>query len=120
MVISALRPDASLPEFLADRARSASLIRLSMDVAAGVVAAASAIWWKPDGWLVFTSAAVCFLAYGSWGLLDRVRSRPWIASTPIVSKLCEALSALAVLAGAIAAGSLLFSTLGIAMGIWTH
>lgn len=119
-MISALRPDASLPEFLAYRARSASLIRLSMDVAAGVAAAASAIWWKPAAWVVFTSAAVCFLAYGSWGLLDRARSRSWIASRPRLFKLCEALSALAVLVGAVAAGSLLFSALGIAMGIWTH
>jgi hypothetical protein len=47
MVLSALRPDASLPEFLAHRAKAASVRRLSIDLAIGVAGLAAALHWRP-------------------------------------------------------------------------
>src|ERR1700736_839956 len=64
MVLSALRPDASLPEFLAYRARSASIRRLSIDLAVGLTGLAAALRWRPGGWMVVASLALMFLAYG--------------------------------------------------------
>ena len=63
--------DASLPELLAARARSSSDLRLTLDVAVGLAAGAVAVWWHPTGWIVALSAALCFAAFGAWGLADR-------------------------------------------------
>ena len=74
MVLSALRPDASLPEFLVHRARSASVRRLAIDVIIGVAGFAAALNWRPGAWLVIASLALIFFAYGGWGIADRARS----------------------------------------------
>ena len=68
---STVHADATLPELLAARARSASDLRLSLDVALGLVAGAAAVWWHPTGWVAALSAALCFAAFGAWGLADR-------------------------------------------------
>jgi hypothetical protein len=71
MVNSAPRPDASLPELLAARAHGASDARLALDVALGLLAAAAAGLWRPTGWIVMLSAALCFAAFGAWGIAER-------------------------------------------------
>jgi hypothetical protein len=118
MVLSALRPDASLPEFLAHRAKSASVRRLSIDLAVGVAGSAASLWWRPSPWLVLTSASLLFFAYGAWGLLDRARSqatareRRWaIASLDV---LCAAMGAVGVLSIA----GLLLGVWALALGTW--
>lgn len=118
MVLSGLRPDASLSEFLAHRARSASIRRLSMDVAVGVAGASAAIWWRPAAWLVLTSLAWCFFAYGAWGLADRARSRLAIRDNRIVSASLDALCGAMAAFGVVAAAGLLLSVWAIALGTW--
>lgn len=118
MVISALRPDASLAEFLAHRAREASLRRLWLDVTLGTVAAVATISSRPAGWVILTSAALCFIAYGSWGLLDRARSYPAIVSRPVLVGVCETLAVVAVLTGTLAVGAMLFAALRFPLGTW--
>jgi hypothetical protein len=118
MVLSALRPDASLSEFLAHRARSASIRRLSLDLAVGTAGAAAALWWRPVAWLVLTSLALCFFAYGAWGLVDRARSRVGVRyhrlANVCLDVICAAMGALGVLAAA----GLLLGVWAIALGTW--
>jgi hypothetical protein len=118
MVLSALRPDASLPEFLAHRARSASVRRLYIDTALGLAGFAAALHWRPAGWHIAASLALIFFAYGGWGIADRARS---IASRPESRHLRALLNALCVLlgaAGVIATAALLYSVWAVALGTW--
>jgi len=122
MVNSSLRPDARLPELLAARARGASDGRLALDLAGGLVAAAVALAWRPSGWLVLLSAALCFAAFGAWGIADReARERPRASGRSLISliSLLRGVRALAAVVGAMAVVTLLFATLALALGTWT-
>ena len=118
MVLSALRPDASLPEFLTHRARSASVRRLAADALAGGVACVAAVWWRPTGWLVLASVALCFLSYGAWGALDRARARPGVTDKAWLAGVVEAMGVLSALLGALAAAGVLLGVWALALGTW--
>jgi len=118
MVLSALRPDASLAEFLVHRARSASFQRLSIDVAAGIAGSSAALWWRPSGWLVVTSVALVFFAYGGWGLADRARSSKTAQEHRVLRGSMETVCALFGATGLLAAAALLYSVWAIALGTW--
>lgn len=118
MVLSALRPDASLPEFLAHRAKSASVRRLSIDLIIGVAGFSAAVRWRPSVWLVLASLALCFFAYGGWGLADRARSGSAARDNVLLRALTEALCTLLITLAILAVGSLLFSVWVIALGTW--
>jgi hypothetical protein len=117
MVLSALRPEAGLLEFLAARARSASSRRLAIDVAIGVVAFYAAMVWNPAATLAIACAATVLFSYGVWGLLDRGRSRLastlWLRTAGLLDALGALCAALGVLAGAgflLAIGALAIGT----------
>jgi len=118
MVLSALRPDASLAEFLVHRARSASFQRLSIDVAAGIAGSSAALWWRPSGWLVVTSVALVFFAYGGWGLADRARSSKTAQEHRVLRGSMETVCALFGATGLLAAAALLYGVWAIALGTW--
>ncbi|MEP6857113.1 MAG: hypothetical protein ABI994_01925 [Gemmatimonadales bacterium] len=118
MVLSALRPDASLAEFLVQRARSASIRRLAANAVAGAVGFAAALWWRPTGWLIFDSAALCFLSYGAWGILDRVRSRSAVTARRPLAGLLDATCVLFALLGALAAAGVLLGVWALGLGTW--
>ena len=118
MVLSALRPDASLPEFLVHRARSASVRRLAADAIAGGAGFAGALWWRPSGWLILASSALCFFSYGVWGMLDRVHSRPVVTLRTSLAGLLEATCLLFALLGALAAAGVLLGVWALALGTW--
>ena len=118
MVLSALRPEASLAEFLAHRARSASVRRLSMDIVAGVLGLGAVWLWRPHGWLVLASIAACFSTYGAWGLADRARQDPPNPGSRLLHTSMNALCAVMAVAGVIAAATLLLSVWAIALGTW--
>jgi hypothetical protein len=118
MVLSALRPDVSLPEFLVERAGSASLRRLAADALAGSAGFAAAVWWKPTGWVVLASVSLCFLSYGAWGILDRVRSRPAVAVRTSLAGLVDAICVLFALLGALAAAGVLLGVWALGLGTW--
>ncbi len=118
MVLSALRPDASLPEFLAHRARSASIHRLSIDLVVGITGSWAAIQWRPSAWLVLMSIALCFASYGAWGLADRARSHIAAGGHRILTGSMEALCALLGFAGVLAAAGVLLSVWAFALGTW--
>jgi len=118
MVLSALRPDASLPEFLAHRAKSASVRRLSIDLIIGLAGFAAALYWRPSGWLAGAGLALCFFAYGGWGIADRARSNAVAREGPLPRALLEALCILLVAVGALATATLLYGVWAIALGTW--
>ncbi len=118
MVLSILRPDASLPEFLAHRARSASFRRLAVNLMVGTVGASAALWWRPTAWLMLASVGFCFFAYGAWGMVDRARSRATPATNRIVVGVLEIFCALFAAIGALAIAALLFGVWAAALGTW--
>jgi cbb3-type cytochrome oxidase subunit 3 len=118
MFLSALRPDASLAEFLAYRARSASIRRLSLDLVVGLAGGAAALWWRPSAWLVLVSLALCFFAYGAWGLADRARSRVATQGNRFASTSLDALCAAMGVVGVLATAGLLLGVWAIALGTW--
>jgi hypothetical protein len=118
MVLSALRPDASLSEFLVHRARSGSVLRLSIDLAVGVAGLSAGLWWRPAAWLVLVSVALCFSAYGAWGIADRARSAATARGNRLLRASMEALCALLGAVGALAIAALLFSVWAVALGTW--
>jgi hypothetical protein len=118
MMNPALRPDASLPEFLAARARAASDGRLVVDVIVGCGAALAVAVWRPTGWVTLLGVAVCLAAFGAWGIVDReLRERVGAPRTRIVRMLLV-VRVVAAGIGAFAAVVALFSVLGILLGTW--
>ncbi len=118
MVLSALRPDASLPEFLAHRAKSASVRRLSIDLAVGLAGLWAALHWRPAGWLAVASLAVVFFAYGGWGIADRARSVAVTRDGRLSRALLDALCFLLGAVGLLATAGLLYSVWALALGTW--
>ena len=67
--------EETLGEFLASRARSASEIRLVGDAAFSIFAAVAVGVWRGPLWDVRIAIALCFLAFGTWGVADRDLAR---------------------------------------------
>jgi len=118
MVLSALRPDAGLFEFLAHRARSAPARRLGIDAVGGAAILAAALRWNPFAQPLIASAAALLFSYGAWGLLDRASSRVSNRGWVRTARLFEALCVLSAILGVIAAAGVLLAVWAIALGTW--
>ena len=118
MMNPALRPDPSLPEFLAARARAASDGRLVVDVTAGCCAALAVAVWHPAGWLVLLGASLCLAAFGAWGIADRELRERENARTARGVRLLSAVRFASAVLGALSAVAAMFAALGIALGTW--
>ncbi|HUQ99675.1 MAG TPA: hypothetical protein VM166_09495 [Gemmatimonadaceae bacterium] len=114
----ASRSEVSLLSFLVERARAASLPRLSIDTVVGTLCIALAVTFKPSAWLVLASAGLFLLSYGEWGLLDRMRRSEGPAANKWLLGLLDMLCALmtALLMTAIAA--MLLGMWAFALGTW--
>jgi hypothetical protein len=118
MVLSAARPDASLREFLVQRARAATLVRLAADLAAGVAGASVTIfWWRPESRLLVLSVALAFVAYGGWGIADRFRA-PSAQKNGGVERVLAAICALLAIGGILAGTGIIYGVWSIALGTW--
>ncbi|MEX2177100.1 MAG: hypothetical protein WD801_00220 [Gemmatimonadaceae bacterium] len=71
MIDTVPRPEASLPEFLAARARHASDSELTVDAVGGLVATMLVIVWRGPGWELLLAVSTCVGAFGTWGIADR-------------------------------------------------
>ena len=115
----ALRPDASLPEFLVARARAASDGRLVADVLVGALAALGLAIWRPIGWLSVGGAAVALAAFGLWGIADReVRERTAAAGSARVISFLRGVRVVAGVVAVVGAVGAMFTTLGLVLGTW--
>lgn len=115
---SALRSDTNLPDALVARARAASDGRLALDVACGLFVALAIAAWHPRMWLIPFSAAICFAAYGGWGIADRELRERADDGGALVIRTLRVVRSLTAAAGVIAAVIALFSVLGIVLGTW--
>ncbi len=116
MIDTVPRPDASLPEFLAARARHATDTRLTVDALAGLIVAAVAAYWNGPGAPLLASVALCFFAYGIWGIADRELGERATAA-PRVRGALIVLRALAAVLGFAAAAYVTVLALAQALGV---
>ena len=116
MIDTVPRPDASLAEFLAARARHATDTRLAIDALVGLLIAAGVAYWNGPGAWFLISVGACFFAYGVWGIADReLGERPNAPSR--VRAFLRALRAVAAVMGFAAAAYIAVMALGKALGV---
>jgi hypothetical protein len=118
MFLSARRPDASLLEFLADRARGSSARRLAVDLTVGAGILVLAIRWDSGARLTVALAATCLIAYAGWGLLHHTTSRLEVGRWRRTSVALNALRMLFAVAGVLAALGVLLAIWALALGTW--
>ena len=116
MIDTVPRPDASLPELLAARARHASDTRLALDAVLGFLVVTVIALWRGPGWLLLASVAACFFAFGVWGIADRELGERASTASPRTIALLRAVRVGAGILGAIASFLVLATGLGIALG----
>lgn len=116
MVAEGLSTNASLAEVLSARARRTPRDRLVVDVVGGVAIAATAIWARPAGWVVWAAAAGCLASYGLWALAEvQLLPRPWPERIRFAAW-WRGMQPVAALLGVSAFVLLLFAALGLALG----
>jgi hypothetical protein len=108
---------ASLSELLHARALATAPRRLWIDLAGGAVAAATASWFRPIGWVAITSAGLCFAMYALWAVSERQ-----LEGEPTRSGgrrgLWRGLRAVTTMFGLLTFVALLLSLLGLTLGTW--
>jgi hypothetical protein len=107
-------PEISLTDFLARRARTASDARLIVDAVVGFVVAVAALLAQGPVWYLFTSAGICFLSFGAWGIADRELGEREAASWAI--RWLSFARIASALVGFIAFAALVTGALGVAIG----
>jgi hypothetical protein len=118
MFLSARRSDATLLEVLAARARSSSARRLAVDCIVGAVIAAAVLRRDSALKIVMTSAAVCLVAYGAWGLVDRAVAMSATKTGTRAATALKVLRALIAVCGVLAAVGVLLGVWALALGTW--
>ena len=106
-------PEISLTAFLARRARTSSDARLIIDAVVGFVVAIAALLAQGPIWHLFTSAGICFLSFGAWGIADRELGE---RDGAMVVRLLAAARIASAVIGFIAAAALVVGALGVAIG----
>ena len=119
-MVAAMQNDNSLGDALVQHSRRASIRRLTLDVAGGLLTVALAAAWTPPGWIVLASAALCFAAFGAWALADRLLDPPGRVSNSAVAATLLILRPVAIAVGMAAVLILVFGGLEIAMGTFIH
>jgi hypothetical protein len=119
-MVAAIRHDESLGEALAERAHSASMRRLILDVAGGLLAFAVFAAWRPEGWAIPASAALCFATFGAWGAADRLLNAPYRITNHAIAGSLLILRTIALAVGVGASLVVIFGALEVAMGTFIH
>ena len=106
----------TLPALLAHRARHASDGRLVLDAAGGLIVGALALMARPPGWPILISGAASFLAFGVWGISDRMIGDGGVG--PRTARALRLLRAGAAGLGVVSALSLVLTTMALMLGTW--
>lgn len=115
MIDTVSQREETLGEFLASRARRASDALLAGHAITAVLAAVAIAVWRGPAWDIRLSIAVCFLAFGFWGIADRDLRRNEAASRRVLLALRTA-RVVAAVCGFAAAAFLMMALLGRALG----
>ena len=105
----------TLATVLVRRARGASDGRLVVDAAGGLIVAVLVLVVHPPGWPVIASAAMCFLAFGVWGISDRTIRE---GDAGVRGRALHALRAAAVALGVVGGVALAITTMALMLGTW--
>lgn len=84
----------------------------------GAAILVAALCWNPAAQPLIASAAALLFSYGTWGLLDRVRTRLSNRGQPRTARAFDALCVLSATLGVLAAGGILLAVWAIALGTW--
>ena len=116
MVLSALRPDASLVEFLEYRARAAPVRRLTAQAIVAFALVAGGFGRLPFARSVVGTFGGAYFCYAVWGLLDRARTystnRGWTLTAQYLKVLCGLFVGIGVLSGLVLLLAIWFLALG--------
>ena len=96
-VMNTSEPGNSLPEFLAERARASSDLRLAVDAIAGLVVVTTFSFWRVPAWYLLVAIGACFLFYGTWAIAGRELAEG--TATPRTRMLLKALSTISAVVG---------------------
>jgi hypothetical protein len=118
MMNPGVRPDASLPEVLAARARATPDGRLVADVVAGLSAGLGVAVWQPVAWLSLLGVCVALAAFGLWGILDRELRERDASHGRAFARGLHAARAIVTAVGVVSATGALFAALGVLLGTW--
>jgi len=118
MVLSSIATSESITEALIQRARTRSDARLSADLIGGTFVATAAAVWRPAGWFVIASAALCFAAFGAWGFADRLLNDGGQPTSSSFFSFLLVFRTIAVAVGVVSALLLLFGAADLVMGTW--
>jgi hypothetical protein len=103
MVLSSLRPDASIVEYLEHRARALSLRGLVARTVLSLALVLAGLAWITVARPVIITLALAYFCYAAWGLADRARVYTEVsgprASARYFSALCTLIVWLGVLSG---------------------
>ena len=116
MVLSSLRPEVSLVDFLESQARRESTRGLVARTAAALALMAVGLgpvsWAKP----IAVALSIAYFSYAAWGLLDRARSHSMNSGRAVTVRylnvLCAMFVGLGVLAGIALLMAIGFTLLG--------
>jgi len=108
---------AGLPTFLAAEARRASDGQLAFAATFGVLVAAVALLWRPDGSGYFVASGLTCGAFGLWGILDRLLAEQGDARSRRATMLRAGRFVSGAL-GALAGAGLVIRILFIGLGTW--
>jgi hypothetical protein len=86
-----------------------------LDAAIGLAAVLIALIWRPAGWHLIVSAALCFVAFGGWGITDRELRESAVDAAHSIGALKMLRITRAI---ALGAAALLVGLLGLALGTW--
>jgi hypothetical protein len=113
--VEAEETEETLGEFLASRARRASDTLLAGHAIAAVVTAIAIAAWRGPAWDIRLCIAICFLAFGVWGIVDRdIEARE--SASRRVRRILETVRFTAAACGFASAGFLALSLLGRLLG----
>jgi|SRR5437660_11609331 len=116
MVLSALRPDASLVEFLEYRARSAPVSRLIAQAIVAFALVSGGFSRLPFAKSVVGTFGGAYFCYAVWGLLDRARTystnRGRTLTAQCLKVLCGLFVGIGVLSGLVLLLAIWFLALG--------
>lgn len=111
-------PEADLREVLVARARASSDGRLVADIIGGLLAILVLATWHPRAWLPLGTAALCFVAFGGWGIADRELAEHEESAAHWRVLLLRGSRVASAVVGVTAAVGLLLQMLALALGTW--